>query len=299
MNDEQLLKWNHLGIIPGPGETQEAFIERARYCEKLRERFPQMIPGEMRAIEDFGSALSLSQVCFDIRPTWIPLFFSNYQLRFWQGGCAWIFQETDQAPTASFFQLRQAFRKATKYLGIYDRDEMIAHELAHAGRMMFQEPKYEELLAYQTAVSPFRRWFGSLIQTSYESMILVLLLLFACAFDVIVLFSGNPALFTMSSWFKLAPFAFLLFLLYRLYHKHKTFAQAKVNLGEVVDQENLQAVLYRLTDQEVDVFASMQAQDLMEYAQKQQELRWQLLRKAYFKLDWLPINGSDSNSFPL
>ena len=80
---------------------------------------------------------------YGIQPTWTPLFFNNYQLAPWHGGCAWIFQLTENAPTAALLQLRAPFRHQPTYLNLYRRDELIAHELSHVGRMMYQEPQFE------------------------------------------------------------------------------------------------------------------------------------------------------------
>ncbi len=281
--NENFLEWNYQGIIPGPEESEEAFVKRALYCQQLRNNFPDMIPGEMESLKKEDQAFALSQKFFDIKPTWIPLFFSNYQLRFWQGGCAWIFQQSDNSPTSAFFQLRRNFRDSKKYLGLYDRDEIIAHELAHVGRMVFQEPKYEELLAYQTAKSSFRRWFGPIIQSSVESMIFVLLLFFTCAFDLWALFTGDPAVFHLASWFKIFPMAAFLFGLYGLYRKHRTFSQAKQNLNEIIFEETkVNAMLYRMTDKEIDAFSEMDSEAIKTFIHNQQELRWRLISQVYF-----------------
>lgn len=278
IKDERLLQLNKNGIIPGPGETEEAFLLRADYCEKLHKHFPVDMPDEMESISAYSDALNMSRRCFDIVPTWIPLFFSNYQLRFWQGGCAWIFQQSEELPTAAFFQLRRTFRSRPAYLGLYHRDEIISHETAHAGRMMFQEPKYEELLAYQTAASSFRKWFGPLVQSSKESMLFVLLLFFTMVFDLYHVFFDTLVL----PWFKLLPLGMLVYTLYRLYRKQKTFERAKKRLGEV--SPHADAVLYRLRDKEIDTFAFMDAQSIRAFAEQQRhsDLRWRLIALAYF-----------------
>ena len=127
LSDHELLEYNKQGLIPGPQETEEAFAERASYCLHLKSLIPQMLARELPfGLEDLHfSDESLIGGCekarelYDIYPRWVPIFFSNYKLAFWQGGCAWIFQKSEKTPTSSFFQLRQNFRYSQKYLGIY------------------------------------------------------------------------------------------------------------------------------------------------------------------------------------
>ena len=95
------------------------------------------------------------------------MIFSNERLAPWHGGCAWIFQFAEGLPTAALIQLRQVFSRQPTFLGIYHRDELLTHELVHVGRMKFEEPRFEELFAYETSTSAFRRWFGPLIQASW------------------------------------------------------------------------------------------------------------------------------------
>ena len=113
---------------------------------------------------------------YGFAPHWVPLFFSNYQLAPWHGGCAWIFQLNDNTPYAAFLQLRSAFRTQKRYLGMYERTELIAHEMAHIGRMMFEEPEFEEIIAFQSSTNRFRRFFGPLFRSSKESMLFVIVL---------------------------------------------------------------------------------------------------------------------------
>ena len=160
ISNAQLDAFNRQGLIPGPDETEEEFLERANYCLELKTSLPTPFENVSKEDLELGDscvkqAFSLTEKIYDIVPEWIPLFFSNYRLAPWHGGCAWIFQFSEETPCAAFFQLRRAFKQASHYLGIYDRNELIAHELTHASRMMFQEPRFEEIIAYQSASSPF------------------------------------------------------------------------------------------------------------------------------------------------
>ncbi len=183
LDREKMLYYNREGLIPGPLENEEEFVKRALFCLNLKEElkksseldlpFNSIETSNDEILSDpFKTTLKL----YGIAPSWVPLFFTNYQLAFWHGGCAWIFQLNNTTPFSALLQLRSNFTRKKKYLGLYERDELIAHEMSHVGRMLYEEPKFDELLAYQTSPSSFRRWFGPIAQSSRESFIFVLVL---------------------------------------------------------------------------------------------------------------------------
>lgn len=286
----EFTEYNRMGLIPGPQETEEAFRKRASYCLDLKKQIPQMLAHLPFVSDDMNEADEiLNKSCekakqiYDIYPSWVPLFFSNYKLPFWQGGCAWIFQQKQDSPTAAFFQLRQAFRKSKKYLGIYDRDEIIIHELSHVGRMKFEEPKFEEILAYRSSKSCFRRFFGPIVQSSYESTIFVLLLLLVVATDFFALLNGYKDPSHLSLIGRLVIVGLLCYALVRLYWRQKQFKTCLRNLRRINIQA-ADAVIYRLTDKEIMIFAGLESDAIRRYAeeQKTQSLRWKIIDETYF-----------------
>lgn len=99
----------------------------------------------------------------------------NYEVRYsnkgllpWQGGATFIDEDK------IVIQLRKAYERKEKIYGIYPKEEIIAHELVHAKRMHLDEPCFEEILAYRTSSSPFRRYFGPLFRSSFESVLFLL-----------------------------------------------------------------------------------------------------------------------------
>jgi len=292
LTNEDLIKLNHEGLIPGPNENEEEFRKRADYCLKLKDILAQDLEKQFNLEkQDFGSeqlvreALPSIKKFFDIDPTWIPIFFSNYKLSPWHGGCAWIFQLTNETPMAAFFQLRQTFRKSRKYLGLYDREELIAHELCHVGRMMFQEPKYEEIIAYRTSKSWFRRWFGPIVQNSWESMLFLVVLLLILVMDFALAGFDQTEAFELAMWFKLIPIALIIYALVRLVLRQDRFSKCLHNVLDAVGDENkANAVVYRLQDKEINLFSRMRQEEIRIYATENAEksLRWRLLKSAYF-----------------
>jgi hypothetical protein len=289
----QLLTWNTQGLIPGPNESVEAFEQRATLCLSLKQSVITELKEQLPFVETELSddhilipAERATQELFDISPRWIPLFFSNYQLLPWHGGCAWIFQTEPNSPKMAFFQLRKAFATHETYLGFYHRDELITHELAHVGRMAFEEPKYEEIIAYQSSHSPFRRWLGPLLQSAYEALILFGLLVICLIVDLFALFLAQPGAFTAALWWKLLPVSYLAYLLVRLTLRQRTFRRCKKRLTEATGSlQNAQAVIYRLTDEEIARFASLTPDKIRTEAQTYaiQSPRWQVIAAAYFQ----------------
>lgn len=228
LTNEQLLKFNRLGIIPGPEETHETFAKRADYCLKLKEQLGHEFTKTLAAEPSDDKEVIVSAVdelipLYDIAPDWIPIFFSNYKLPFWHGGCAWIFQIAEDTPTAALIQLRRSFRHSARYLGIYDRHELLVHELVHVGRMSFQESQFEEMLAYRTSQSAFRRWFGPIIQSSIESVLFVLILGIIVIFDIFLIALNRFDAYLIALWLKLIPIGLVAYAWVRLWRRHKCF----------------------------------------------------------------------------
>ena len=288
---KEILHYNSLGIVPGPDESLDDFLARAKYCLALKRDFAGRMQEEApftpqnRASEEvIKEAFPLTERLYDIRPDWIPVFFSNYKLSFWHGGCAWIFQENDQTPMSAFFQLRRAFEKKHTYLGLYKRDELMAHEFAHVGRMMFEEIRFEEILAFRSDSSWFRRYLGPIMQSSLESALFVLVLLLVLLLDLSMANILSESLYQQMMWVKLVPFVMVLYALGRLILRQYQFSQCLKQLKRKCRNESqANAVAYRLTDQEIALFSQLSPEKILNYAfeKKKSSLRWAVICKAY------------------
>lgn len=289
LSDDALLDYNRQGLIPGPDESEEDFLKRAGYCLNLKYQISNDLKPELPlAAQDLGDpaiirpAFVKTLALFDIAPEWIPLFFSNYKLSPWHGGCAWIFQVTEHSPLGAFFQLRQAFRTKTQYLMFYDRNELIAHEVSHVGRMRFEEPRFEEVLSYRTSNSPFTRWCGPIIQSSWESMLFVISLFLILVIDISLASFQQEQALEIAMWAKAMPAGLILLGLFRLYRKHSEFNSCLERLKTVCGTEQkANAAIYRLQDSEIIAFGKMMPEEIVEYARGKNDLRWRLITLAY------------------
>lgn len=293
MNEENALnywrEWNRQGLIPGPEESETAFQERVMFCQNLQQNLVQLVGANLPfdthdppSKEVLEEALPLTQELYGIEPQWVNIFFSNYQLAPWHGGCAWIFQLNEQTPTAAFLQLRSRFRDASHFLGIYHRRELIAHELAHVGRMLYQEPQFEEFFAYQSSSSRWRRWLGPIVQSSKESFFFILLLGLVILTDF-ALFSLGPKMAAIAWGVKLLPVIFIVFALGRLIWRHQTFKRCLRQLENLFSSLVAKHFLYRLRDEEIKQFSHFSPQQIREFIDKaaEQSFRWRFLKMLY------------------
>lgn len=288
--EEQLLYYNNLGIIPGPDESPIDFIKRGEYCLSLKNHLSEELKTNLGTSHNDSSELlkdGFVQIkhLYDFSPTWIPVFFSNYQLTPWHGGCAWIFQMSNDTPTAALLQLRKSLIHSPKYLGLYHRQELVSHELAHIGRMMFNEPMFEEMLTYHSSPSKFRRWFGPILQSSTESMLFVVVLSLIIFIDIFLLSFGSYQMYLSAIWLKLIPIAMIGWAMFRLWNKHHYFKSCLNSLSTCLhDKSKATHVIYRLKDSEIIQFSKMNPAEIKEYATiaARNSLRWQAISTAYF-----------------
>jgi hypothetical protein len=285
---------NKQGFIPGPQETEAEFYERIEFCRHLlthlaEESEATQLPFEEKDLATkttLEEAFDLTNSLYGIQPEWVPLFFSNHQLTPWHGGCAWIFQLNEHTPLAAFLQLRAHFRHFATYLRVYYRKELIAHELSHVGRLMLDEPQFEEFFAYQSSPYAWRRWLGPLIQSSTESLFFILLLGLIFIVDLAILGTGHSTLSSMTNWLKLVPLFFIFYAFIRLTQRHWTLQQCLKNLKFLTHSSNQAShLLYRLCDSEIRQFAKESPENIKKFIENQSfhSFRWSFLSKLYIK----------------
>ncbi len=241
-----MLELNRLGLFPGPKEEEKAFEKRVLLS--LSKKGNEEIP----SIEKYG-------IC----PSWIFINYSNKGLLPWEGGCTWIFEENGVINTT--LQLRRLFKHKKKYLKLYDKQEILIHELVHIGRIAFDEPKFEEFLAYRTSPNAFRREFSNMIEHSYEP------LLFLIPLFLINLF--------LPIYFNLLPLTLLIGAFFRSKKRKKTFEEAKKRLKPLF-KEDSEPFLYRLTDDEIIFCAEHTLEQILEKF-SENSFRYRFLRSCY------------------
>lgn len=170
-----LLKCFKRGLIPGPNETEEFFFQRITKAHDLY------------AVSWKEASRKTSEL-FGFEVDWAPLKYGNDNLAWWEGAVTWL--EPGALPLV---QLRTRFKEGS-FLG-YQPADILAHEAIHVSRMNFNESHFEEILAYSTSTSSWKRFLGPLFTNSYQIICcLVACLLgffspFLCFFPLICLFT--------------------------------------------------------------------------------------------------------------
>ncbi|MBS0648453.1 MAG: hypothetical protein JSS10_04410 [Verrucomicrobia bacterium] len=230
INDASLLHYFQRGLIPGPTETEEEFLKRALQARSLTHSEWQEV-----------------STPFAIAIDWVPLTYSNQQIAWWEGAATWISDEG--LPS---IQLRTRFQKGS-FWG-YRREEVLAHEAVHAARARFEEPQFEEILAYFTAPQAWKRFLGPLFSRSWEPLVLLLSVL-------------------IGAYVPLIPSAVIILALSWLIYRQRAFKRCCRKLSF--------PLLLCLTDREIRSFARMPEAAIPAYLDKNSTPRGRLLRLLF------------------
>ncbi len=257
INDDNLILFNKKGIFPFPLEKEDFFLQRVK---KMGQK-----EGKSEIDEEAREQL---KSLFDIEPDWIEFEYSNQGIHFWEAAYVEI------CGSQFKMRLKKRFENKKKYLAIYERSEVIAHECVHLGRMHLNGTKYEEIFAYHTSKG-LRRWLGAIIQTSKEVMMLFL-------FSIASIFSDLLDFRKVGMAFKAALLTMILTLLGRLYHRKKMFKRVLKKIEKLlIDPKKSLALLYRLSDHEIDLFSQYSLEEVRQFMKDQGDLRWDMIKKAY------------------
>ncbi len=261
---EELLNFNQRGLIPGPNENDETFLERIQKLDHFFS-YPPANLDDFLTDGDWIDANATTKRLFDFTLDWVVAYYSDRNLPFFQGAATWLIDQN--GVEVPIIQLKKQLSNNSLYK-IYNKEEILAHEAVHAAKMAFNAPQFEEIFAYMTAKSLLRRYLGPIFQKSWESYLF--LILFAGTFFL--------QIWNMSWWFvSLLPWLYFAFLGVRLFY-------LRLMLKRCLKQLNLSKALtvaFRLTDQEIFFFAKNSQEKVREYIANQRSLRWRLIKEAY------------------
>jgi hypothetical protein len=242
MTDWELMALDQDGFVPGPGEDENSFLTRV---ERVKKNF---LEGNWIPESHWSWVREYLGGLFNVKPLYICAFYSNKNLAPWQGAASWI-----EGRALHSIQLREGMRKG-RYLGIYSREEILAHEAVHAARSGFEESRFEEFFAYMTAEKRWRRVLGPLVRRPWEIYPFLIGALAGAVW---------PACYLLCALWAGIGF-------WRLIRGHLCLSRAAKRLA------NPRAVLFRLTDREIEALAK--GLDIENYAKGQTCLRWRIIR---------------------
>ena len=233
---EALAELDANGLPAGPNEALPEYLERLRglqarlleaeealettgvyRCAGLRLRRARRVSAETLR-QCTGATLELYKFQID----WVPAFYINPSFSWLFGGCAYY----SHPDTFALMIIRRSFARRRKWF-IYDRNEILAHEMCHVARLALGSSAYEERIAYRVSESAFRRRFGGVFESPRDSFSLLgstLLLLGAQLARMFLI----PALPIWPFWFLVG--GVVAFLLGRDRQRHRVMRQAEENL---------------------------------------------------------------------
>jgi hypothetical protein len=284
--ESKLLSLNMRGIFPGPLESFEEFDLRSS-----KSKFEAAHAITAKEIAGYPEALCLMKEIFNISPDWIETILNSKGLLPWEGAATWI-EELPKGMRSCRIHLKDSLIARW-----YPKDEMIAHEMVHASRLMFDESRFEEILAYRTSKKWFRLYFGPLFSSPLESKFFLGLLAASWLLCLAKMFWDFNLSANCSLFFPLLALGFGVF---RLTRAQRVFSSALSHLAKATDDKiSPLTIALRLTDKEIELFSKWTPQEIRSFAedQKEQNPRWGQLYLCYFcsgcrTRPLLPLAGS-------
>lgn len=220
-------------------ELTEALTNEGTYSiESITVQQDEQIPPEL-----FQEPHEITASLFCFQVDWVRGFFIDPRFSLFFGGGAFCFFPEFFA----LFIIRKSFREKARWL-FYQRKELLAHELCHVARLSLEAEIFEEICAYQTAFTRFRRYFGGVFQRQRDSFLFLgaTALLFGSQLCKTFFWAALPI------WFVWLLFAVIVgWLLLRQYQLMKVFGRAKQNLGWLFPEKYCLAVLCRCSDRDI------------------------------------------------
>jgi len=251
LTENELKSLGEEGFLAGPGETEESFVKRV---DMLKARSFKKI--DEKTLESWDPNC---QAEYCANPSWIPMTFSNKGLLPWQGAALWIFG--DHVP---LIQLRKGFKKG-KYL-IYSKEEVLKHETLHALRVAFNEPRFEEILAYQSSTSKWRRFLGPLFRKPMHAVLFLTLIFISLLIQTTSLFFISSPYLPLIKAVSLLPLVDLVFRFAMLIKDRRALNKTLEKLCDIFPRRKAAfPIAIRLKDSEIQKFASLPIEGILKY----------------------------------
>ena len=273
------------GIFCADNENAASFAARVRLLNQKNQELDEALATDgSAAIEDvtihqqdripenlFLEPLELTEKLYRFQADWVAGFFVERAYGLLFGGCAYYFYPDFFA----LFIIRRSFRDKARWL-FYQRKELLAHELCHVARVSFRAHVYEEIFAYKTATTAFRRFFGGIFRSPKDSFLFIgaSCLLLVNQLCRAFLF---PQLPSWPMWCLLV--GILCWLVLRLLRDMKILRKARKHLAFIFPEQNVIPVLFRCNDAEIQQLAILDnPQDAQTWLEnrKSTSLRWKI-----------------------
>ena len=193
-NIDALAAYDASGLLLGADETAADFAKRIRLfqtnVQKMEDNLRKdgkydaegivVTPNDRIPNALFAKIADHTKRLYRFEIDWVPGFFIDPSFSLLFGGCAFC----SYPDFFTMFIIRRSFKTQEKWL-IYNRDELLAHELCHVARIALLSEEFEETFAYQTSASSFRKLIGGIFRKQTDSFLFLgvtFVLLFAKLF---------------------------------------------------------------------------------------------------------------------
>ena len=264
---------------PSDFETRVAAIKNAHreFEEELSEKGEMMLFDEFHVRIDeripseiIDEAAEVTTALYDFRITHVPGFFLSKGVGMLWGGC----MIADTELPFSFFLIRGVFRDRKRWF-LYNRRELLAHELCHSMRQPLHDVPLEEFFAYRTSPSRLRRYLGNCFIRDTDALLFVIPV-FILLGAVIVQSFLWPRLPSWPFW--ILALAYPAFLFIRNMVARRRVFRAMKKLRHFGVNKPL-AVLFRSTTPEIREMGALPNREAFKtWLDEKQDLRWEVIK---------------------
>ena len=286
-NIDVLAAYDANGFLLGADESAEDFAKRLRLFQANRQKLEDALqkdgkydaegiivtPNDRIPNTLFAKIAEHTKRLYRFQIDWVPGFFIDPSFSLLFGGCAFC----SYPDFFTMFIIRRTFKTQEKWL-IYNRDELLAHELCHVARIALLSEEFEETFAYQTSASSFRKLIGGIFRKQTDSF-MFLGVTFVLLFAQILRTQWLHSIPIWPFW-SLVGLVFAWLLIRHAFHCRR-LGIAQRHIAELFGTDNAFPVLFRCTDAELHRFASTEPQTLKTWISEQNSLRWQIIRKRF------------------
>ena len=277
---------DHAGFLVQPGESAEEYAHRVAETKQhgmdFYRRFDrkgslEIFPGLKVNLKDqisreiIEEAAERTREAYGFSIRWVPGFFPEREFGLFWGGCA-VWEEENPTPV---IVIRKNFAKKQKWF-IYDRTELISHELCHAARMPLMDHELEEHFAYGISRKWLRRTLGNCFQKDTDAIFFVI--------PALILALVQAAItFLHLEWLPIFPFwvlalAWPVYLIARNMIQTEKYKAAYKNL-QMAGFSDPRMILFRSVYEETCLFAGTRPDHLRSLLEKkaEEEFRWRVI----------------------
>lgn len=273
-----------------PHESEDAFFARFRQSEETFQEFASEMKseGKARLFEDFevsssdtippeviAEAAEKTRSLYGFENRRVPGFFLSGKVGALWGGC--MIGDPDNG--FAVMLLRSSFRTRSKWC-VYQRSELLAHELCHAMRQSLSDIRLEEFFAYQTSDSFLRRTLGNCFIRERDAVFFILPTFILLGATLLRELGG----FLFPLWpFWIFAALYPLFLLLRNFLSFRVVRRAEKRLC-AFNVAAPRPILFRSTFEELEHIGRMKtAEEFEDFLEKMSatELRWAVIKLRF------------------